>query len=250
MFNLHYGDCLYILPCLNTKIDFIFTDLPYGTTKCSWDTPIDLSRLWVQYWRLLKPNGCIAMFAQSPFDKYLAMSCMEYYRYEWIWEKTSATGHLNAKKMPMKAHENILIFYKSLPTYNPQKTSGHVRKTSKAEHKINSKESDVYNKGQKKTTYDSTERYPRDILKFKSDKQKESLIATQKPVSLCEYFIKTYTNPGDLVLDSCMGSCSAGIAALNTSRNFIGIDNEWEHYEIAKERGANHVKDHQLLCLS
>jgi DNA modification methylase len=237
MFELHYDDCLDALPKLDVQVDFIFTDLPYGTTKCTWDTPIDLPSLWEQYWRLLKPNGCVAMFAQSPFDKYLAMSCMKYYRYEWIWEKTSATGHLNAKNMPMKAHENILIFYKSLPTYNPQKTSGHVRKTSKAEHKVNSKESDVYNKGQKLTTYDSTERYPRDVLRYKTDKQlKGSKIPTQKPVALCEYLIKTYSNPGELVLDSCMGSGSTGVAAIKSGRRFIGIENNLDHLMIASDR--------------
>lgn len=236
--KIHKGDCLDLLPMVieNKSVDMIFCDLPYGTTKCSWDSIIDLPKLWSEYERIIKDNGVILLFAQSPFDKILGASNIDLFRYEWIWEKTQATGYLNAKKMPMKAHENILVFYKKLPTYNPQKTTGHKRKVSKEEHKINCKESEVYNKGQKLTTYDSTERYPRSVLTFASDKQKSNLHPTQKPLALIEYMIKTYTNEGDLVLDNACGSGTTGLAAKNLRRNFIMIEKEGEFYNIAKER--------------
>ena len=121
--NLLYGDCLELMPkyVKDKSIDLILCDLPYGTTKCKWDSVIDLPKLWKEYERIIKDNGVILLFAQTPFDKVLGASNLNLLRYEWIWEKTQATGHLNAKKMPMKAHENILVFYKKLPTYNPQK---------------------------------------------------------------------------------------------------------------------------------
>lgn len=153
-------------------------------------------------------------------------------RYEWVWEKTSATGHLNAKKMPMKAHENILIFYKKLPTYNFQKTTGHQRKVSTSEHKRNSKKTDVY-QDHNNTTYDSTERYPRSVLKFKSDKQKLAIHSTQKPLDLAEYFIKTYTNEGDLVLDNCAGSFVTAEACNNLNRDWICIEKDKESFDLA-----------------
>ena len=125
-------------------VDFLFTDLPYGTTNCRWDTPIDLNRFWHEAKRVVRKGGCKALFAQTPFDKILGCSNLNELRYEWIWEKTQATGHLNAKKMPMKAHENILIFYDHLPTYNPQITHGHERKVSTAAHKRNCRTGEVY----------------------------------------------------------------------------------------------------------
>ncbi len=129
----YLGDCLELMKQIPDKsIDMILCDLPYGTTNCSWDSLIDLEKLWVQYLRITKENSTILLFAQTPFDKILGVSNIKMLKYEWVWEKTQATGHLNAKKMPMKAHENILVFYKKLPTYNPQKTDGHVRKASSA----------------------------------------------------------------------------------------------------------------------
>jgi len=145
--KIYHGDCLELMPkhIEDKSIDMIFADLPYGTTRCKWDSVIDLNILWKEYNRIIKDNGAILLFAQSPFDKVLGASNLDMFRYEWIWEKTNATGHLNAKKMPMKAHENILVFYKNLPVYNPQKTRGHERKVSKASHKTFCKESEVYN---------------------------------------------------------------------------------------------------------
>ena len=166
--ELFLGDCLDILPGIQDKsIDMIFTDLPYGTTRNGWDCMIDLKRLWEHYGRIIKDNGCIALWAQSPFDKVLACSNLKMYRYEWIIEKTKGTGHLNAAKMPMKCHENVLIFYKHLPTYNPQITTGHSPVHSYTKHV-----SDGSNYGKTRTGISgggSTERYPRDVLRFKWD---------------------------------------------------------------------------------
>lgn len=231
------GDCLVEMQKIKDKsINMVFCDLPYGTTaKNEWDTIIPFDKLWEQYNRIIKDNGAIVLWSQMPFTAQLIMSNPEMFRYEWIVEKTSATGFLNAKKMPMKAHENVLVFYKKLPTYNPQMTHGHQRKVSKAEHKVNCKKTTDYGE-HGLTTYDSTDRYPRDVLKFSWDKQNEALHPTQKPITACEYFIKTYTNEGDLVLDNCMGSGSTGIACRNLGRDFIGIEVSEEYFKIAKDR--------------
>lgn len=224
--NVIIGDAIQsLLDIPDKSIPLILADLPYGTTNNTWDTILDLTSLWEQYKRIITDNGCILLFAQSPFNITLAASNMGMYRYEWIWEKTSATGHLNAKKMPMKAHENILVFYKNLPTYNPQKTTGHVRKVSTAEHKRNSKATTNYG-DHKKTGYDSTERYPRSVLKFSSDKQKSKYSPTQKPIALLEYLIKTYSNEFEMVLDNTCGSGSTGVAAKKSNRSSILIDND------------------------
>ncbi len=240
------GDCLEKMKDIPDKsIDMILCDLPYGTTRNKWDSILPLDKLWDQYLRVIKDNGAIVLFAQTPFDKVLGCSNLKMLKYEWIWEKTSATGHLNAKKMPMKAHENILVFYKKLPTYNPQKTTGHKRKVSKAEHKINCVKTTNYS-DYGLTTYDSTERYPRSVQIFKTDKQKEALHPTQKPVDLLQYLIKTYTNDGETVLDNTMGSGSTGIACVNINRNFIGIELDNNYFDIAKNRINTYIEDNNI----
>lgn len=239
--RIYHGDCLELMPkhIKDKSVDMIFADLPYGTTRCKWDTPIDLKALWTQYNRVIKDNGAILLFAQSPFDKVLGASNIEMFKYEWIWEKTNATGHLNAKKMPMKAHENILVFYKKLPVYNPQKTTGHSPVNSNTK-TIESQRSKVYGKGTKKIVGGgATDRYPRSVLLFPSDKQKLSLHPTQKPLSLIEYFIRTYSNPGDLILDNTAGSGTTGLAAKNTGRNFILMEKELEYFQMCQERIFN-----------
>lgn len=243
--DLVKGDCLKLMSDISDKsIDMILCDLPYGTTQNKWDSILSLDKLWEQYNRIIKDNGAIVLFAQTPFDKVLGCSNLKMLRYEWIWEKTTATGHLNAKKMPMKAHENILVFYKKLPTYNPQKTSGHTPVHSYTKH-----QDDGSNYGKTLTGISgggSTERYPRSVQVFKTDKQKEALHSTQKPVALLEYLIKTYSNEGDVVLDNCMGSCSTGIACINTNRNFIGIELDDTYFEICKNRAEKHIKDNNI----
>lgn len=231
-------DCLIGMKDIPDKsVDMILCDLPYGTTQNKWDSIIPLDRLWEQYNRIIKDNGAIVLFAQTPFDKVLGVSNLKMLRYEWIWEKTTATGHLNAKKMPMKAHENILVFYKKLPTYNPQKTTGHTPVHSYTKH-----QDDGSNYGKTAVGISgggSTERYPRSVQIFKSDKQRCSLHPTQKPVELLEYLIKTYTNEGDLVLDNCIGSGSTAVACLNTNRKFLGFEVDENYFNIAKTRLEN-----------
>lgn len=235
--SLNEGDCLELMKNIPDKsVHLILCDLPYGTTNCKWDSIIDLPQLWGQYDRIIKDNGVICLTAQTPFDKVLGASNLKLLRYEWIWEKTQATGHLNAKKMPMKAHENILIFYKNTPTYNPQKTKGHDRKVSTAHHKRNTNTGLIYGKCDSFSDYDSTERYPRSVQVFSSDKQKLNLHSTQKPIALIEYFIKTYSNEGDVVLDNAVGSGTTPVGCVNLNRNCIAIDIEPSFYQISKDR--------------
>lgn len=232
--TLWLGNCLNMMQFISdASVDLVLCDLPYGTTRNKWDSVLPLEQLWLHYKRICK--GAIVLTAQTPFDKVLGVSNLDMLRYEWIWEKTNATGHLNANKAPLKAHENVLVFYDSLPTYNPIKTTGHPRKTATKRKDITS------NYGLQsfdEVVYDSTERYPRSVLVFPSDKQKEKLHPTQKPVALMEYFIRTYTNEGDTVLDNCMGSGTTGVACVNTNRNFIGIELSDHYFKIAEHRIA------------
>ncbi len=230
--KLANGDCLEVMKQIpDGSIDMILCDLPYGTTRNKWDSILPLELLWIEYRRICR--GAILLTAQTPFDKVLGVSNLRMLRYEWIWEKTEATGHLNANRCPMKAHENVLVFYDELPTYNPQKTTGHTRKTAT---QVNAKQSTNYGAHANKPPYDSTERFPRSVQVFSTDKQKSKLHPTQKPVALMEYLIRTYTNEGDVVLDNTMGSGTTGVACVNTGRNFIGIEKEPQYYGIAKQR--------------
>jgi len=232
-----YNDSLEnIMPLIKSKsINLIIPDFPYGTTKCKWDILVDLEIFWKQADRILVDNGCVVCTAQFPFTAILAMSNLKNLRYEWIWQKTNPTGHLNAKKMPMKAHENVLVFYKKLPTYNAQKTQGHKRKVSTVHHKRNTKKTEIYGDFNH-SGYDSTERYPLSVQVLSSDKQKSNLNPTQKPESLIEYFVKTYTNEGDTVLDPCRGSNTAGVVCDRLKRNYIGIEKDLDQFEKGLQR--------------
>lgn len=237
--KIYNEECLEGMKKIPDKsVDMILCDLPYGTTQNKWDSVIDLDKLWDQYKRVIKDNGAIVLTAQTPFDKVLGASNLKMLKYEWIWEKTTATGHLNAKKMPMKAHENILVFYKNLPTYNPQKTKGHKPTNSYTKY-----QDDGSNYGKTLVGIKGggdTERFPRSVQIFKTDKQKSSIHPTQKPVALFEYLIKTYTNEGETVLDNCMGSGTTAIACMNTNRNFIGFELDKGYYEKSLERIEQH----------
>lgn len=247
--ELLHGDCLELMKDVPAgTVDMLFTDLPYGTTNCKWDSLIDLDLWWKQVKRICKPNAAIVLTAQTPFDKVLGASNLGMLRYEWIWEKTAATGHLNAKKMPMKAHENVLVFYKKLPTYNPQKTTGH--KPVNYYSKKDDSDGHCYGKTGKASGGGNTDRYPRSVQAFSSDKQKSSLHSTQKPNQLAEYFVKTYSNEGDLIVDTCMGSGALIIPAVNLGRKVIGMDNGkcekkkskyfgWNWNEVVKDRLTN-----------
>mgnify|MGYP000094274715 CR=1 FL=1 len=215
--------------------DMVLTDLPYGTTNAKWDSVVDLEAMWKWLSIIRKPTTPVLLFAQSPFDKVLGCSNIKELKYEWIWEKTAATGHLNAKKMPMKAHENvltflgegvlhenILMFYNKLPPYNPQKTTGHKPANTYTKH---TSDGELYGKTKIGVSGGKqTDRYPRDVLKFPSDKQKLNIHSTQKPIELLRYMIRTYTNVGDTVLDFTAGSFSVAVAAYLEGRHSICIE--------------------------
>ncbi|MDU9415525.1 site-specific DNA-methyltransferase [Pseudomonas sp. zfem005] len=221
-FQLIRGDCLEVMKGIaDASVDLILADLPYGTTKCSWDSVIPLEPMWEQYLRIAKPNAAIVLCAAQPFTSMLVASRPDLFRYEWIWEKGNATGFLNAKKQPLRAHESALVFYRKQPVYNPQMTSGHARKTS-----TRAQRSEVYGQAGEVTSYDSTERYPRTVQFFSSDKQKSSYHPTQKPVAWMEFLVRTYTNPGMLVLDNTCGSGTSGVAAMQCGCDYIGIDKD------------------------
>src|SRR6201988_1396989 len=209
--KLFLGDCLELMKVVpDASVDMVLCDLPYGTTQNRWDSIIPLDLLWREYWRISKPAAPIVLTAQTPFDKILGASCVDRLRYEWIWEKTAATGFLNAKKAPLKAHENVLVFYRRQPTYNPLMTSGHTIKRVNASY---AGHGDNYGKGSSvRAPYESTNRYPRSVQRFAKDNRLLGLHPTQKPVALMEYLILTYTNEGDTVMDNCMGSGTTGVA--------------------------------------
>lgn len=219
------GDCrdvMWNIP--DNSVDMILCDLPYGTTRSHWDIIIPFDQLWPHYKRIVKENGAIVLFGMEPFSSRLRLSNLDDYKYDWIWEKGNAKGHLNAKKQPMRAHETISVFYEAQCVYNPQMTRGHERKVS---NKIASRYStEVYGEMKSDTKYDSTERYPRSVLKFSADTQRRSFHSNQKPVALLEYLIRTYSNEGGLILDNCSGSGSTGIASMNTNRDFILIEKD------------------------
>ena len=234
MIDLRQGDCLELMKDIPDKsIDMILCDLPYGTTKNKWDSVIPLNKLWNKYERIIKDNGAIVLFSQMPFSAELVHSNLKLFKYEWIWQKDNGTGFLNAKKMPLKIHENILVFYKKLPLYNPQMRTGF--KPYKCKQGRHSTNYGAYEQGH--ITESNGERYPIDIIKFKKD---SGLHPTQKPVELLEYLIKTYTNENETVLDNCMGSGSTGVACVNTNRNFIGYELDEHYFQIAKERLEQH----------
>lgn len=240
--KIYFQNCLEGMKLINDKsIDMILCDLPYGTTKCKWDSIINLDKLWLQYKRIIKDNGTILLFAQTPFDKILGCSNLEMLKYEWIWEKTQATGFFNAKKMPMKAHENILVFYKNCPIFYPQKTNDHKPINSYTKRAIIQNKTEIYGKVNRDVSGGGeTDRFPRSVQRFSSDKQKNKLNGTihptQKPLALCEYLIKSYSKENDLILDNCIGSGTTALACKNLNRNFIGFENNEEYYKIACNR--------------
>lgn len=233
--SIIHGDCIEIMKAIDDgSIDMILCDLPYGITRNKWDIEISLDLLWQQYKRVIKDNGAIVLSGVQPFTTKLIMSNLKLFRYSLIWKKTTATGFLNAKHQPLRAHEDILVFYKKQPTYNPQKTVGHSPVNS-----YTKSTSDGSNYGNTKMGISgggSTERYPISVIEFASDKQKLSLHPTQKPVLLYEYLIKTFTNECEVVLDNCIGSGTTAVAALNTGRNFIGIENNSHYVWVANKR--------------
>jgi site-specific DNA-methyltransferase (adenine-specific) len=230
MIDLRLGDCLEIMPDLPDKsVDAIITDLPYGTTACSWDTVIPFEPLWAQVKRLLKPRGVFVTTASQPFTSALVMSNPEWFRYEWVWNKSRPNGFLDANRKPMKAHENIVVFSQNGHTYNPQ----GLRRKDKPNK--NSGIENVYGKVKQGYTQEITfTNYPNTVLPFASLQNYDH--PTQKPVALYEYLILTYTNPGDVVLDPCMGSGTTGVACIKTGRDFIGIELREDYFAILQRR--------------
>jgi site-specific DNA-methyltransferase (adenine-specific) len=232
--KIHQGDCLEVMKQIDDKsVDMILCDLPYGVTaRNKWDKIINTKELFKEYRRIIKEKGIICLTATQPFATELILKELDMFRYDLIWEKSWGTGFLNANRMPLRSHELVLIFYKKLGTYNPQKEEGKPYKMMRR--------NDTPCYGEKYKVFVETDnkdgkRFPKSILKFSYDK-KRGLHPTQKPVALFEYLIKTYTNEGDLVLDNCMGSGTTAVACINTKRNFIGIELNPEYCEIANKR--------------
>lgn len=229
------GDCLELMKDVpDGSVDLILCDLPYGLTESEWDVPIPFAPLWREYLRICKPNAAIVLFSQMPFSVDLVNSQRKLFRYEWIYQKTKAVGFFNANKMPLKTHENILVFYRKLPTYNPQYTYG--KPYERNQHFSTTAYLGTKN-GYRRTPTKSEDgrRYPVDIIKFDNTNMRFGH-AAQKPVDLCEYLIRTYTNEGETVLDNCMGSGSTGVACVNTGRDFIGMELDPGYFETAKRR--------------
>jgi len=233
--DLRLGDCLEVMKSIPSgSIDAIITDPPYGTTACKWDSVIDFDLMWEQLNRIIKPNGAIVLFGSEPFSSALRMSNIKNYKYDWVWEKSKATNFLNAKKQPLRAKENISVFYKKQPVYNPQMSKGEAY--NKGVRKKQTKD-DVYGNFNQSEVKSEGDRYPRDVMYFKTaESEGKTFHKTQKPVALMEYLIKTYTNKGETVLDFTMGSGTTGVACKNTNRNFIGIEMDDNYFKIAEQR--------------
>jgi len=245
--KLIQGDCLVEMQNIpDGSVDLILTDPPYGTTACKWDSVIPFEPMWKQLNRIIKDNGAIILTAAQPFTSALIMSNPNMFKYDLIYEKTLGSGFLNAKRMPMRYHEEILVFYKNLPTYNPIMGFGVNKKG------INRAvdNGDNYGKRTKfnQTYNDKGRRYPKSVITFSTgNRTRGQFHPTQKPVALMEYLIKTYTNENETVLDFTMGSGTTGVACKNLNRNFIGIELDETYFEIAKKRIENHIVQTELF---
>lgn len=238
--RLMQGNCLELMASIpDGSVDMVLCDLPYGTTACNWDTVIPFEPLWAHYKRVIKENGAIVLFGAEPFSSALRMSNIKQFKYDWIWRKPKGTGHLNAKKQPMRDVECISVFYGKQCLYNPQFSDGkpYSGKGGKTP-KLNEKGQTTYGRFMSGNEYgndNSGFRYPKQVLEF-GVVERNTQHPTQKPVPLLEYLIKTYTNEGETVLDNCMGSGSTGVACVNTGRDFIGIELDPDYFRIAEER--------------
>ena len=239
-----HGDCLEIMPTLADKsVDMILCDLPYGTTACKWDTIIPFEPLWKQYKRLIKDKGAIVLTASQPFTSALVMSNIEWFKYEYIWDKVKATGMLNASHQPLRRHENVLIFCNGKTIYNPQKIKNPkgIEKRSLYKYQRENEGGETVGEikqGGVSDNYEADKLLPVSIQQFSKDNK--PIHPTQKPVALFEYLIRTYTNEGDTVLDNCAGSGTTAIACLNTNRNAILIEKDESYYKAALDRFNRH----------
>ena len=233
--KLLQGDCLELLKDIpDGSVDAIITDPPYGTTACDWDRSVDPSGMFGKFWRVLKMNAPVIIFSQLPFAVDLVSACRKFFRYEIVWEKSKPVGFLNAKRMPLRKHENILVFYRRLPVYNPQFAAGkpytHGPRTDGLVY-------GAYCRPDYKNILNDGRRYPVDVVRFANPNYK-SLHPTQKPVELMEWLVRTYTNPGDTVLDCFMGSGTTGVACVRNGRDFIGMELQEKYFEVARKRIA------------
>lgn len=238
MNQIIHGDCLEVMKTIPSgSVDMVLADLPYGTTRNKWDTPIDLDQLWYEYERVIKPNAAIVLTAAQPFASRLVMSNPKLFRYDLIWDKKMPVGFLNANRMPLRVHEHILVYYRSLPTYNPQKTAGvpYVK-----DRRMRERLTDNYGLFKPNIRDNPTgDRYPTSIIQSSNADQRSKIgHPTEKPVKLFEWLIQTYTDEGETVLDNCIGVGTTAIAAKNTNRNFIGIELNEEYCELARKRVA------------
>ena len=231
--RLHNCDCLVGMSRVETgSVDLVLCDLPYGTTNCAWDTVIPFQPLWEHYRRVLKPRGALVLFAAQPFATDLINSARKLFRYDLVWEKNSPVGYANANRMPMRSHELMLVFYQRLPKYHPQGLIPLERPVVRR----GERKGGVYRPMGKESVQRFTN-YPRSVLRFPNRKERR-FHPTQKPVALLEYLVRTYTDPGDLVLDNCMGSCSTAMACLNAGRRFVGFELDRDYFETARARVA------------
>lgn len=222
-----HGDCLELMRDIpDGSVDMILCDLPYGTTACKWDTVLPFEQLWGQYKRIIKDNGAIVLFGSEPFSTMLRYSNLKMFKYDWYWKKSRPVNHMNAKRMPMRYIETISVFYKKQPIFHRRKKENPITATSTTTNTVFGTSINGYTRT---VEYDAKF----DLLEFPKD---GSLHPTQKPVELCEYIIRTYTNEGDLVLDNCMGSGTTGVACANTGRRFIGIEKDDHWFEVARDR--------------
>ena len=238
-YELWNGDCLELMKNIpNKSIDMILCDLPYGKTQNEKDICLPFDKLWEQYNRIIKDNGCIALFGQGTFYVDLVNSNRKMFRYDLVWNKELTSGFLNANRMPLRQHEQIAIFYKKLPTYNPQFSKGQPLHSKGTSYK--NKEHKNQNYGEFQMIDDSragsTEKYPTSILNFSKPHPSIAMHRTEKSIPLLEYLIKTYTNEEATVVDNCMGSGTTGVACINTNRNFVGIELDENYFNIAKQR--------------
>lgn len=243
-YKLLHGDCMKLMGGIEDRsVDLILADLPYGTTANKWDVKLPLTNLFSEYERVLKDHGAVVLFGLGRFGAELIMHAPKKmpYRYSWIWRKTMAVGFLQSHHAPLRAYETLYVFYKHLPTYNPQMRYGFkpYKQLSGANHTKN------YHSFGRIVSKSNGERYPIDVIDF-SNANNHTVHPTQKPVDLLEYMIKTYTNEDDLVLDNTMGSGSTGVAAVKNNRRFIGMEMNEEYFKIAKERIESVVSQETL----